>query len=67
LLHIHNGDAAGDTAKQSNLPGEHFVFREALVDGPTPAGLDQAEWVRVRANHLAESYGAPEEVERDLA
>ena len=68
MLHIHNGDASGDTAKLSTLPGEHFVFREALIEGPTPAGLDQAEWLKVRAGHLADGYGEnPEEVERDLA
>ena len=56
MLHIHNGDATADTAKLSDLPGEHFAFREALVEGPTPAGLNIAEWKRVRARHLSEGY-----------
>ncbi len=68
MLHIHNGDSSADTAKQSTLPGEHFAFREALIEGPTPAGLDQAEWLRVRASHLAENHGEnAEQIERDLA
>jgi len=67
LLHIHNGDSSADTAKLSTLPGEHFAFREALIEGPTPAGLDQAEWLRVRADHLAEGYGEnAQQIERDL-
>ncbi len=68
MLHIHNGDATADTAKLSALPGEHFAFREALIEGPTPAGLDNAEWKRVRAQHLSEAYGVDlEQSERELA
>lgn len=67
LLHIHNGDAAADTARQSALPGEHFAFRESLVTGPTPAGLSVNEWRRIRAQHLVASYGVDEaECERSL-
>lgn len=56
MLHIHNGDATAETAKLSALPGEHFAFREALIEGPTPAGLNIEDWRRVRARHLSESY-----------
>ncbi|MDQ1728902.1 MAG: hypothetical protein QOD33_1027 [Pyrinomonadaceae bacterium] len=67
-LHLHNGDAAADIAKESSLAGEHLAWRESLVTGPTPAGLSATEWQRVRAKHLAESYGVPEaDCERQLA
>jgi len=39
------------------MPGEHLAWREALIEGPTPADVSGAEWRRLRARHLAESYG----------
>ncbi len=57
MLHIHNGDATAETAKLTALPGEHFAFREALLEGPTPGNLDEAEWRTVRARHLSGGYG----------
>lgn len=56
MLHIHNGDSNAATAKQSELPGEHFAFREALIEGPTPPVRDRAEWRAIRAGHLSQSY-----------
>lgn len=55
MLHIHNGDSTANTMKESNFPGEHFAFREALVTGPTPQGLSEDEWLSVRAEFLAEA------------
>jgi len=67
MLHLHNGDSSANTARQSSLSGEHFAFREALVDGPTPAGLSRVDWRRLRAQHLAASYGVDlAECERGL-
>jgi hypothetical protein len=57
ILHIHNGDASADVAKQSSIPGEHFAWREALIDGPAPAAANEQEWRRVRARHLSDAYG----------
>ena len=57
MLHIHNGDAAANIAKQTSLPGEHFAFREALIDGPTPAQFNGNDWRLVRARHLWSAYG----------
>jgi len=57
ILHIHNGDASADVAKQSSIPGEHFAWREALIDGPVPVAANEEEWRRVRVQHLSESYG----------
>src|SRR4029078_586425 len=57
MLHLHNGDSSANTARHSSLSGEHFAFREALIDGPTPAGLSRDDWRRLRAQHLADSCG----------
>ena len=57
MLHIHNGDSSAAILRRSRLRGEHLVWREALIAGPTPIGLSPEEWQRSRANFLAESYG----------
>lgn len=57
ILHIHNGDASAGVAKQSSIPGEHFAWREALIDGPAPVAANEQEWRRVRTRHLSETYG----------
>jgi hypothetical protein len=68
MLHIHNGDSTANTAKLSDLPGEHFAFREALIEGPTPPARDSAEWRAIRARHLSESYAVEfDHCERELA
>jgi hypothetical protein len=67
MLHIHNGESSAGTLRQSNLPGEHFAWREALVCGPTPNGLTEDEWRNVRARHLADAYDLKfEDCESDL-
>lgn len=67
MLHIHNGDSSADIARQSSLPGEHFAWREALIEGPTPAGITRQEWRRLRARHLTGFYGVdPGETESEL-
>jgi hypothetical protein len=66
MLHIHNGDSSAGTARES-IPGQHFAWREALVCGPVPAGLDGFEWRQIRADHLANAYDLKyEDCERDL-
>jgi hypothetical protein len=57
LLHIHNGDSAADTARKSGIAGEHLAWREALVCGPSPAGLSADQFRSVRARHLSAAYG----------
>lgn len=67
MLHIHNGDSAADTARNSGIPGEHLAWREALVYGPAPGELSEDEFRDVRARHLAEAYGVNiEKCEREL-
>lgn len=66
MLHIHNGDSSAGTARES-IPGQHFAWREALVCGPAPAGLDGVEWRQIRADHLTNAYDLKyEDCERDL-
>ena len=57
MLHIHNGDSTASTARQAAIPGEHFAFREALIAGPVPSNLKDAEWRKLRAAHLSAAYG----------
>ena len=67
MLHVHNGDSAADTARASNLHGEHLAWREALVCGPTPSGLTEHAWRDVRGKHLADAYDLKfEDCERNL-
>lgn len=67
MLHIHNGDCSATIARNSSLPGEHLAWREALICGPTPRGLSENEWRRLRAQHLTDAYDlAAEDCERDL-
>ena len=57
MLHIHNGDSTAGTARQTDLPGEHLAWREAMICGPAPGGLPADEFLSVRAEHLASAYG----------
>jgi len=57
LLHILNGDALAEPSALAGLPGGTLVWREALCDGPTPAGLTPAAWRTTRAGFLAREYG----------
>lgn len=57
MLHIHNGDSSAYIARQSSMPGEHFAWREALIEGPTPAGITGEAWRSLRARHLSDFYG----------
>jgi hypothetical protein len=42
--------------KESNIAGEHFAFREALIAGATPQGLSNEEWLKIRAKSLTDDY-----------
>ena len=56
MLHVYNGDSTADTARAAAIPGEHLTWREALVCGPSPADLSDAEFIEVRAKHLSTGY-----------
>jgi len=67
MLHIHNGESSAHTLGKSEIGGEQFAFRDALIAGPTPTGLTSEDWRRVRTQHLSDAYGIDsQECERDL-
>jgi hypothetical protein len=41
LLHVTNGDSAGNTLRQTSLGGAVLPWRDALHEGPVPAGPRQ--------------------------
>lgn len=57
MLHILNGETTETILAQTSVPGERFSFRDALIDGPTPAHANAAEWRQLRADHLSTAYG----------
>src|SRR5262245_11363323 len=54
FLHIHNGDSSAETLRQSGQAGDYLPFREALIEGPTPSGLSEDDWLSTRARFLAD-------------
>ena len=57
MLHIMDGSSSASTLAKTDVQGEIFAWREALISGPTPAGLNQDEWVAVRSEYLSSDYG----------
>lgn len=53
-LHITNGDGALYLLKKAGILGTHLAWRDALNEGPAPAGLSLEETSAVRANYLAQ-------------
>jgi hypothetical protein len=56
VLHILNGETTEAILSQTTVGGDRFSFRDALIAGPAPA-VNESEWRRIRAAHLAEAYG----------
>jgi len=52
-LHITNGDSVLYTFKKAGFTGTHLAWRDALNEGPVPAGLSLEELSAVRARYLA--------------
>jgi hypothetical protein len=48
MLHVMNGDATRMTFERSDIPGNVTVYADALLEGPVPAGLTDAEMQLVR-------------------
>jgi hypothetical protein len=40
MIHIYNGEVVAEAARRTNLPGDHFVFRESLATGPATGDLE---------------------------
>ncbi len=53
LLHITNGESAGNTLRQTALGGAVLPWQDVLHEGPVPA-LPRRELLRTRARFLAE-------------
>lgn len=59
ILHIRCGDDILAKLKEAGLPGEMIRWADALCQGPTPGGLNEHEWRRVRAQHAKDFGGMP--------
>jgi redox-sensitive transcriptional activator SoxR len=53
LLHVTNGDSAGNTLRQSAIGGAVLPWQDTLHEGPVPA-LPRTELLRTRAAFLAD-------------
>jgi hypothetical protein len=53
VLHITNGDSAVAALRASGIDGDLLPWRDALHEGPVPAGLDAAALRAERARHIA--------------
>jgi Domain of unknown function (DUF1835) len=53
LLHVTNGESAGNTLRQARLGGEVLSWQDVLHEGPVPAG-SRARLLQTRASFLAE-------------
>jgi Domain of unknown function (DUF1835) len=54
MLHITNGDGAGNGIAQSGISGTVLPWRDVLHEGPVPAGLSLRELRETRARFLAD-------------
>jgi DNA-binding transcriptional MerR regulator len=52
LLHVTNGESAGNTLRQTGLGGAVLSWQDVLHEGPVPAG-PRPELLRARADFLA--------------
>ena len=65
-LHITNGDAAADTLKQFLAQEDVLPWRDPMIDGPFPAGLNLSATSQIRAGYLAGPGLAYDQVLRDF-
>ena len=56
-LHVTNGDITVDLLRRAGLASQALAWADVLHEGPVPAGLDDAELRRVRAEFLAGADG----------
>jgi redox-sensitive transcriptional activator SoxR len=60
LLHVTNGESAGNTLRQTALGGAVLSWQDVLHEGPVPA-LPRQELLRTRARFLADcGWGRPQ-------
>jgi Domain of unknown function (DUF1835) len=59
-LHLTNSDGALYLLKKAGIVGTHIAWRDALYEGPVPAGLSLEETSALRARYLSErGHGNP--------
>jgi len=67
MLHITNGDSAVPGIEATGVGGDVIAWRDALHEGPLPAGVDAAELRAVRARFLADcGWGEADAIEADM-
>jgi hypothetical protein len=67
MLHITNGESAGNGIQHTGIPGEVLTWDDVLHEGPVPAGLSLEQMSAVRARFIAEYYSLSHtEVMRDF-
>jgi Domain of unknown function (DUF1835) len=67
MLHVTNGDSAGERIAAAGIDGEIMAWRDVLHEGPLPARLDAAGLRAERARFLAAcSWGDAEAIEADM-
>jgi hypothetical protein len=55
MLHITNGDSAGETLGASGVPGEVLPWRDILHEGPVPPGFSLGDLSEVRARFIVDA------------
>ena len=67
-LHVTNGDAVVYLFKKAGVVGTHVPWRDALHDGPVPAGATLEQLSRLRAEYLASrGFGKPIKLLHDFS
>jgi hypothetical protein len=67
MLHLTNGDSAVYGIEATGVGGDVVPWRDALHEGPLPAGTDVAELRAVRARFLAEhGWGEADAIEASM-
>jgi hypothetical protein len=67
MLHLTNGDSAVLGIEATGVGGDVIPWRDALHEGPLPAGADAAELRAVRARFLAEAgWGDADAIEAGM-
>jgi hypothetical protein len=67
MLHVTNGDSAVLGIEGTGVGGDVLPWRDALHEGPLPAGVEADELRAVRARFLAEcGWGDAETIEADM-
>src|SRR5687768_16837664 len=60
IVHVHPSTVLLDNLAAAGIEGDRLEWCDPVCSGPTPAGLSDDEWYRVRAAHLSGGPGAPD-------